>query len=106
MPALFFFCILLSGVVAEVMDRENTPVSKKGWLKSAAIMTVVLVMTFPALFNLFLVFGNTVNGIPDDSEEIGSFGNIRTATYAEVIQDQFFAANYEDSFFYRYFAKK
>ena len=106
MPGLFFFCILLSGVVAEVMDKKNTPVNKKGWLKSAAIMTTVLVMTFPTLFNFFVIFGNTVNGTPDDSEEIGSFGNIRTASYAEVIQDQFFAENYEDSFFYRYFAKK
>ena len=106
MPGLFFFCILLSGVVSEVMDKKNTPTTKKGWLKSAAVMFTVILMTFPTLFNLFIVFGNTAMGEKDDAEEIGSFGNIRTASYAEVIQDQFFAEGYETSFFYRYFAKK
>lgn len=106
MPALFMFCILLSGVVAEVMDVKNTPTTKKGWLKSAAVMLTVILMMFPALFNFFIIFGSVVTGAPNDKENIGSFGNINNASYAEVIQEQFFAEGYEDSFFYRYFAKK
>lgn len=106
MPALFMFCILLSGVVAEVMDVKNTPTTKKGWLKSAAVMLTVILMMFPTLFNFFIIFGSVVTGAPNDKENIGSFGNINNASYAEVIQEQFFAEGYEDSFFYRYFAKK
>ena len=104
MPALFFFCITLSGVVAEVMDEKNTPTTKKGWLKSAAVMFTVILMMFPTLMNLFIIFGSVIQGDPSDKEDIGSFGNINKAEYAEVIQEQFFAEGYEDSFFYRYFA--
>ena len=105
MPALFFFCILLCGVVSEVMDQKNTPTTKKGWLKSAAIMLTVILMTFPTLLNLFVIFGSMLQGDKGNEENIGSLGNIRQAEYAEVIQEQFFAEGYEGSFFYRYFAK-
>lgn len=105
MPALFFFCICLASVVADVMDEKNTPKTKKGWLKSAAVMLTVILMMFPALLNMFIIFGSMIEGTPGDEENIGSFGNIRQAQYAEVVQEQFFAEGYEDSFFYRYFAK-
>ena len=105
MPALFFFCILLCGVVPEVMDQKNTPTTKKGWLKSAAIMLTVILMTFPTLLNLFVIFGSMLQGDKGNEENIGSLGNIRQAEYAKVIQEQFFAEGYEGSFFYRYFAK-
>ena len=105
MPALFFFCIGLSGIVAEIMDKKNTPTTKKGWLKAAAVMLAVIVMMFTTLLNLFVIFGSIIQGDPGVEENIGSFGNIRQAEYAETIQEQFFAEGYEDSFFYRYFAK-
>ncbi len=105
MPALFFFCIGLSGVVAEIMDQKNTPDTKKGWLKPAAIMLTVIIMMFTTLLNLFVIFGSIIEGDPGAEENIGSFGNINQAEYAEVIQDQFFAEGYEDSFFYKYFAR-
>ena len=105
MPALFFFCILLCGVVPEVMDQKNTPTTKKGWLKSAGIMLTVILMTFPTLLNLFVIFGSMLQGDKGNEENIGSLGNINQAEYAEVIQEQFFAEGYEGSFFYRYFAK-
>ena len=105
MPALFFFCILLSGFIAEVMDEKNTPTTKKGWLKSAAIMLTVILMTFTTLLNLFVILGSVITGDESNVEDIGSFGNINKAEYAEVIEEQFFAEGYEDSFFYRYFAR-
>ena len=105
MPALFFFCILMCGVVPEVMDQKNTPTTRKGWLKSAAIMLTVILMTFPTLLNLFVIFGSMIQGDKGNEENIGSLGNIRQAEYAEVIEEQFFAEGYEGSFFYRYFAK-
>lgn len=106
MPALFFFCICLSGLVADVMDKKNTPVTRKGWLKSAAVMLTVILMMFPTLLNLFVIFGSVMQHEPNNREDIGSFGNINKAEYAEVVQEQFFAEGFETSFFYRYFAKK
>lgn len=105
MPALFFFSILLSDVIADVMAVKNTPTTRKGWFKSAAIMLTVILMMFPTLFNFFVIFGSVVTGVPSDREDIGSFGNINKASYAEVIQEQFFAEGFEESFFYKYFAK-
>ncbi len=105
MPALFFFSIALTGIVAEIMDKKNTPVTKKGWLKPAAVMLTVIIMMFTTLLNLFVIFGSIIEGDPGAEENIGSFGNINQAEYAEVIQEQFFAEGYEDSFFYKYFAK-
>ena len=105
MPALFFFCISLGSVITDVMDEKNTPKTKKEWAKAAAVMFTVILMTFPTLLNLFVIFGSVIQGDPGDKEDIGSFGNINKAEYAEVVQEQFFAEGYEDSFFYRYFAK-
>ena len=99
----------MSGFVAEVMDKKNTPVTKKGWLKSAAIMLTVILMTLTTLMNFFVIFGSMINGDKSDKEDIGSFGNINqskhAAEYAVTIDEQFFAEGYEDSFFFRYFAK-
>ena len=105
MPGLFILCIMLSGYVSEMFAPGNEPKTKKAWLKSAAVMLMVILMMFPALLNMFIIFGSIIEGTPGGEENIGSFGNIRQAQYAEVIQEQFFAEGYEDSFFYRYFAK-
>ena len=104
MPALFYFCISFSALVIEIMNEKNTPTTKKGWLKSAAVMLLVILMMFPALFNLFIIFGSEIKRWPNDKEDIGSFGNINQAQYAETIQTQFFAKDFESSFFYKYFA--
>jgi hypothetical protein len=69
-------------------------------------MLTVILMTFPTLLNLFVIFGSVIQGEPNNKEDIGSFGNINQAEYAEVVQEQFFAKDYGDAFFYRYFAKK
>ena len=110
MPGLFFFCILMSGVVSDVMDKKNTPSTRKGWIKSAAIMLAVIIMMCTTLFNFFVIFGSMINGDKSDKEDIGSFGNINDSEhateYAVTIQEQFFAEGYEDSFFFKYFAKK
>ena len=105
MPALFVYCIYLSGVVSGVMDEKNTPKTRKGWLKSAAVMFTVILMMFPTLLNLFVIFGSEIQGEPNNKEDIGSFGNINQPEYAEVVEEQFFAKDYQNAFFYTYFAK-
>ena len=105
MPALFVLCIYMSEKVSDVMDAKNTPTTRKGWLKSAAVMLTVILMMFPACFTMFTIIGSVVNGEHNDKEDIGSFGNINDSQYAVTIQEQFFAKDFEDSFFYRYLAK-
>ena len=105
MPGLFVYCIALSGIVADTMDKKNTPKTKKGWLKSTAIMLIVILMMFPAAFNIFCIIGSEIKRWPNDKEDIGSFGNINNVEYAETIQEQFFAKDFETCFFYKYLAK-
>ena len=78
-------------IVGEVLDVQQHPDADK--------LVVCQVNTGSETIQI-------VTGAPNDKENIGSFGNINNASYAEVIQEQFFAEGYEDSFFYRYFAKK
>ena len=104
MPGLFVLCIMLSGVVSSMFLPENQPKDKKGWTKNAAVILMVILMMFPAAVNLFVIAGSTITGDESNKDKIGSFGNIQDAYYAKTIEEQFFAPDYRNKFFYRYFA--
>ena len=106
MPALFVLCIMLSGHVSSMFLPENQPKEKKDWAKSAAVILMVILMMFPAAINLFVIAGSTITGDESNKEKIGSFGNIQDAYYAKTIEEQFFAPDYRNKFFYRYLAKE
>jgi hypothetical protein len=105
MPGLFILCIMLSGYVSEMFAPGNEPKTKKAWLKSAAVMLMVILMMFPAAVNLFVIAGSSLTGEKSNKDNIGSFGNIREASYAKTIEEQFFAPDYRNKFFYQYLAK-
>ena len=105
MPGLFILCIMLSGYVSEMFAPGNEPKTKKAWLKSAAVMLMVILMMFPAAVNLFVIAGSSLTGEKSNKDNIGSFGNIREARYAKTIEEQFFAPDYRNKFFYKYLAK-
>ena len=64
------------------------------------------VALLPAAVNLFVIAGSTITGDESNKEKIGSFGNIRDPYYAKTIEEQFFAPDYRNKFFYRYLAKE
>jgi hypothetical protein len=105
MPALFVLCIMLSGYVSAMFLPENAPKDRKSWIKSAAVTLLVILMMFPAAINLFVIAGSTITGDESNRDAIGSFGNIRDAHYAKTIEEQFFAPDYRNKFFYKYLAK-
>lgn len=106
MPGLFVLCIMLSGCVSSMFLPENQPKDKKSWAKSAALVLMLILMMFPAAVNLFVIAGSTITGDKSNRDNIGSFGNIRDPYYAKTIQEQFFAPDYRNKFFYRYLAKE
>ena len=106
MPGLFVLCIMLSGVVSSMFLSENQPKDKKSWAKNAALILMVILMMFPAAVNLFVIAGSTITGDESNKDRIGSFGNIQDAYYAKTIEEQFFAPDYRNKFFYRYFARQ
>lgn len=105
MPGLFVLCIMLSGYVSSMFLPENAPKTKKDWIKSAAVMLMVILMMFPAAVNLFVIAGSSLTGEENNKDNIGSFGNIRQASYAKTIEEQFFAPDYRNKFFYKYLSK-
>lgn len=106
MPGLFVLCIMLSGYISSMFLPGNEPKDKKGWAKSAAVTLFAILMMFPAAVNLFVIAGSTITGDESNKEKIGSFGNIRDPYYAKTIEEQFFAPDYRNKFFYRYLAKE
>jgi len=105
MPGLFILCIMLSGHVSSMFLPENAPKTKKDWAKSAAVMLMVILMMFPAAVNLFVIAGSALTGEESNKDNIGSFGDIKQARYAKVIEEQFFAPDYRNKFFYKYLSK-
>ena len=106
MPGLFVLCIMFSGYISEMFLPGNEPKTKKAWAKSAAVTLLAILMMFPAAINLFVIAGSTITGDESNKEKIGSFGNIQDPYYAKTIEEQFFAPDYRNKFFYRYLAKE
>ena len=106
MPALFFLCISLCAVVSDVMDKKNTPATKSGWIRTAAIMLTVIIMMFTTFINLFIIFGSVIKNVPGEEETVGSFGNIRDESRVWYCMHNYMCEDYEEQFFFRYLARK
>ena len=68
-------------------------------------MLTIILMMFPAAVNLFVIAGSTLTGEKSNKDNIGSFGNIRDAYYAKTVEEQFFAPDYRNKFFYKYLSR-
>ena len=105
MPALFVIQLYLTALVAEKAAANEVPKETGKKIKTALGALVLILMMFPALLNLFVIFGNEISGSEPNSEYIGSYGNINDESYLGHITNNFMAENYEDSFFFKYLAK-
>ncbi|MBQ4217002.1 MAG: hypothetical protein II667_02770, partial [Clostridiales bacterium] len=106
MPALFVIQLLLTAVVAEKAHKNEVPKETGARIKTALASLVLILMMFPALLNMFVIFGNEIKGSPNNVEAIGSYGNIVDESYLGHITNNFMAEGYEDSFFYKYLARQ
>ncbi len=105
MPALFLLQIYIASELAKRSEIQDVPKEKKARNKLIAFYLVIILMMFPALENMFVIFGSQLTGDQSNAENIGSFGNINQAEYAEVIEEQFYVEDYNKTFFYRFLAK-
>ena len=105
MPALFVIQLYLTELVAEKAAANEVPKEKTARIKTVLGALVLMLMMFPALLNLFVIFGNEIKGSPHNTENIGSFGNINDESYLDHITNNFMAEGYEDSFFFKYLAR-
>lgn len=105
MPALFLIQVCLASKLTDTCEIRDVPKDKKVRRGLIAFFLVIILMMFPALENMFVIFGSQITGDQSNKENIGSFGNINQAEYTEVIEEQFYVEDYSKTFFFRYLAK-
>ena len=116
MPARFILCCFLAGLLKDLYDEDLVLLAKrkkrsrKETVKLVfALLTTILIM-FPGIVNAYLIGGSQLTGDKDPKDMVGSFGNIEYVTdgsteFAYIVNKQFYADKYADSFFFRYLAK-
>lgn len=109
MPELFVLTIMLASVISRVVD-ENTK-SKQSKTPTQSLMLVgavviLITMSFVALQMLLVTTVNTFDGTPRDTEAIYSLGDVKDAEYINIIDEQFYVYDYEETFFFKYMARR
>ena len=109
MPEFFVLTIFLAATIARVFEEKKNDKSKadlKGTLKTVGGFVMLLAMSMVAFQMLLLTVVCTFDGSRRPNDDIGSLGDIRTPSYVETIDKQFFVYDYEDSFFCKYLARE
>ena len=112
MAARFILCILLARYLKDLYDADKIIVEKKlkrkkkDVIKLAFTMLTIILMMFPAFVTAYFVIGSELTGEPHNAEDIGSFGNIRKAEHTWHSTHNYVSNDYEESFFFKYLAKK
>jgi len=112
MAPLFVLCVFagkrLSEISAEIRlkRRKNEKFDSKSILKLVPVVLLMAGMAYMTYFMGTVVLAASISDIDRPDNDIGSFGNINKPDYAEKIEDQFFAYDYENLIFYKYLAKK
>ena len=112
MAARFILCILLARYLKDLYDADKIIVEKKLKRKKKDVvklffaMLAVVLMIYPAFVMAYFILGSQFTGEPHNAEEIGSFGNIRKAEHTWNVTHNYISNDYEESFFFKYLAKK
>ena len=93
----------------ELCREKNLPLKKAIAGRLVLILMVIAAYT-PGNYLLYSALTSYPLHLTDESyvaekDLIGSFGNIKYASELQTVKDQFFVYDYEDSVFFKYFAK-
>lgn len=109
MPEFFVLTVLLASTIARVMNEKKNEKSGgdlKSSLKTVGAFLMLLTMMAVAFQMYLLIVVSTFDGTPRANDDIGSFGDIKTASYVQTIDEQFYVYDYEDSAFFKYLARR
>ncbi len=112
MAGRFVLCILLARYLNDLFDADKVIVSKKlkrkkkDMAKLVITMLAIILMMFPAFVTGYYIIGSELTGAEHNAEEIGSFGNIKQAEHTWHASHNYTSDDYEESFFFKYLAKK
>ena len=110
MPGLFILALMLCDTCVKAVDKDKEnnasgiKTKPKDMIRIAVATLLIIAMSFPGAFEIFVVTGSQLTGDKGPEEVIGSFGNIRAPELAGSIKEQFYVADYEDKFFFKYLA--
>ena len=110
MPEFFVLTVMLAGTVSRVVLKETSRKTRplKDTLKLIGGAVLLLAMAFVCFQQLLITFVSTFDGSRRFNEDIYSFGDMRNPDYHyyEIVDEQFFVYDYEDTFFYKYLARR
>lgn len=112
MAARFILCILLAGYLKDLYDADKIIVAKKlkrkkkDVIKLAFTMLCIILMMYPSFVMGYYVLGSEFTGEPHNAEEIGSYGNIKNAEHTWNVTHNYISNDYQQTFFFKYLAKK
>ena len=112
MAGRFVLCILLARYLKDLFDADKIIVEKKlkrkkkDVVKLAFTMLAVILMMYPSFVMGYYVLGSEFTGEPHNAEDIGSYGNIKNAEHTWNVTHNYISNDYQDTFFFKYLAKK
>ena len=110
MPEFFVFTIMLADVIARVVSeskgKDNKSKTTSQSLKFVGAVLIIITMSFVAFQMLLIVITSTFDGSERYNEDIYSLGDVKDEEYIDLIDEQFYVYEYENSFFYKYMSRR
>lgn len=106
MPALFVVSVLLAGAINGYIS-ENRKKKNRGsgdLIRLLGYLLLMLVMSLVAFQMILVTLVSSFDGTERPDEYIGSFGDINNGFEVDVIDEQFFVRDYENTLFYGHLA--
>ena len=109
MPEFFVLTVMLASVISNYIFKNKNSKAPRTSVQSLTMIGAVILliaMSMVALQMLLIVVTSTFDGSERHNEDIYSLEDIRDEEYLDLIDEQFFVYDYEDTFFFKYLARK
>lgn len=110
MPEFFVLTIMLAAVISRVIsqkkERTNNVRTTSEFIKMVGALLVIITMSLVAFQMLLIVISSTFDGSARCNEDIYSLGDVKDEEYIDLIDEQFYVYDYENTFFYKYMSRR
>ena len=108
MPVLFVVSVLLAGAISGYISENKKKKNRTACdlISLLGYIFLLLIMSSVAFQMILVTLIASFDGTERPNELIGSFGNINNGFEVDVIDEQFFVRDYENTFFYGHMARR
>lgn len=92
-------------MLMELISNINIKAYRSLDLKSLCTLMLIIVVSFGGLLQLMNIVISTATGVEDGSRRITSFSNIVDPDEAGITRHNYFAEEYQNTFFFKYLSK-